>query len=65
MKGVASSANIAASINETLLKKALVILGRRQKLYKNMNLYSLDQLSKVIEEINEQQTLKIRSTCIT
>lgn len=48
------STNIVCDIREKLLTKINKLIAKRAALFANMNLYSVDQLSKLLEEINKQ-----------
>lgn len=61
---VQSSTYIASEVKESLLKKALAIIAKRQLLFKNMNVYSVDQLSKLMQEINEQAVMVAHASTI-
>jgi hypothetical protein len=64
MRVAPPSTSVAHEVKERVLKKALALVAKRQVLFKNMNLYSLEQLSKLIQEINEQNVLTVTSTDI-
>lgn len=40
------------------------MIAKRQLLFNNMNVYSVDQLSKLIQEINEQAAMAARASTI-
>ena len=58
------STNIVTDIREKLLHKINRLIAKRAALFANMNLYSVDQLSKLIEEINEQLVITVNQTNI-
>lgn len=58
------STNIVTDIRDKLLHKINKLIAKRAALFANMNLYSVDQLSKLIEEINEQLVITVNRTNI-
>jgi len=48
------SSNIIEDVQNELLSKIEKLVKHRALLFQNMNLYSLNQLTKLIEEINRQ-----------
>jgi hypothetical protein len=48
------STSVVADFREKLLRKINRLIAKRAALFANMNHYSLDQLSKLIEETNQQ-----------
>ena len=58
------SSNIIEDVQNELLNKIQILVKRRAQLFKNMNLYSLNQLTKLIEEINRQLQITVKETNI-
>jgi hypothetical protein len=58
------STNIVTEIREKLLSKINKLILKRAELFAHMNLYSVNQLSKLIEEINEQLVVTVNQTNI-
>jgi hypothetical protein len=53
------SSNIVCDIRERLLGKINRLIAKRAALFANMNLYSVDQISKLIEEVNKQLVITV------
>lgn len=58
------STNIVNAVRERLLNKINRLIARRNVLLSNMNLYSLDHLTKLIGEINEQLVSTVSEAAI-
>ena len=58
------STSIVADIREKLLLKINRLIAKRTTLFANMNKYSYDQLSKLIEETNQQLFMTVKQADI-
>ena len=54
------STSVVADIREKLLLKINRLIAKRATLFANMNRYSYDQLSKLIEETNQQLFMTVK-----
>ena len=57
--------SVANGINQDLIKKVEKLIVKRQAVFKQMNNYTLDKLSTIITETNQQLAYNVKGNTIS